>query len=331
MANKKTVSFTKNTTNVFLHILTRCNLKCRHCYINPNQHGKNDLTVDAIEKWLSLFNKKEANLVILGGEPTMHPELPAVVRIARRLGYGSITIDTNGYVFHNFLEKISPDEIDYISFSLDGATRETNDSIRGAGCFDSCISGLKKAVSAGFTTSLIYTVSSENIHELPQMVSFVPNLGISRFFIQVIGIRGKSAEKGEKLQLTRELWLDTIPEAAERIAEYGIKVVYPKVFLRLDERFECAGKESVADNYFIFPNGRVYRCPLCEDYPIHSLEIVDNRLVKTPRINENDLFCLEIPEGCVMNKLVQPDNIDYDADGNPTYKIACCMLKEEVG
>jgi hypothetical protein len=49
-----------------------------------------------------------------------------------------------------------------------------------------------------------------------------------------------------------------------------------------------------------------------------------------PKINENDLFLLDIPEGCVMNKLIQPDNIRYLADGQPAYKIACCLLKEEV-
>ena len=35
------------------------------------------------------------------------------------------------------------------------------------------------------------------------------------------------------------------------IAELGIKVTYPKVFLGPDEKFECAG--VVAENYFIFP------------------------------------------------------------------------------
>jgi hypothetical protein len=87
----------------------------------------------------------------------------------------------------------------------------------------------------------------------------------------------------------------------------------------------------VADNYFIFPNGRVYRCPLCEDYPLHSLEIRDDRLVETARINEDDLFPLIIPEGCVMNRIIQPRNLaPADGGGKPAYKIACCMLKEEI-
>ena len=51
----------------------------------------------------------------------------------------------------------------------------------------------------------------------------------------------------------------------------------------------------MADNYFVFPNGRVYRCPLCEDYPLHAYTIKDNILVPSSPINETDLFDLAIP------------------------------------
>ena len=86
----------------------------------------------------------------------------------------------------------------------------------------------------------------------------------------------------------------------------------------------------VADNYFVFPNGRVYRCPLCEDFALHSLIFKNNRLVPAEKLNESDLFQLNIAEGCVMNKLIQPDNLSYDSNGQPEYKIACCLLKEEI-
>jgi MoaA/NifB/PqqE/SkfB family radical SAM enzyme len=328
---KKTVAFSKNATNVFFHLLTQCNLKCKHCYINKKQHGKNRLPIETINAWLSVFasKSKEANVIFLGGEPTLHPDLPEAVKKAKSLGYTSITIDTNGYLFHDILSKVSPDVIDYFSFSLDGATRKTNDTIRGKGSFDTCIQGIKNAVLKGFSTSLIYTVSRINIHELDKIAPLLKDLKIERFFIQVIGIRGKSAEsRQDKLQVDRKDWLKMIPQVAQQIAELGIIVTYPKVFLDREEPFECAG--LVADNYFIFPNGRVYRCPLCEDYPLHSLIFKDNVLVNAPRLNENDLFSLNIPEGCVMNKLFQPDNLRYNPDGTPKFKIACCMLKEEI-
>jgi len=53
-------------------------------------------------------------------------------------------------------------------------------------------------------------------------------------------------------------------------------------------------------------------------------------LIPTGRINESDLFRLDIPEGCVMNKIIQPGNLGYNEDGSPQYRIACCLLKEEI-
>ena len=336
MTLTRTVAFSRNSTNLFFHILTRCNLKCRHCYINPAQHGKNTLPLPTIKVWLEAFanNSNSQNLIFLGGEPTLHPELAAAVTHAHRLGFGSITIDTNGYLFGDILTKVTPAEVDYFSFSLDGATRETNDRIRGNGSYDTCLEGLRRAIGKGFTTSLIYTVSSSNIHELEMMAPLLDGLGVARFFIQVIGLRGKSAMGPDAAgsrnspQVSRSQWLSTVPGIARMIAERGIRVTYPKVFLDLSEKFECAG--MVADNYFVFPNGRVYRCTLCEDFPIHSLCFQENQLVPTAKLNEQDFFQLDIPEGCVMNKMIQPHNISYNEAGGVEYRIACCLLKEEI-
>lgn len=328
---RKTVSFSRLTTNVFFHILTRCNLSCRHCYINPAQHGDKILSIETIRRWLEAFTgpDRHPNLILLGGEPTLHPHLDQVVHAARSLEYGSITIDTNGYLFHNILDKISPEEIDYFSFSLDGATKDTNDAIRGNGCYEAVTAGIREAVHRGYATSLIYTVSTDNIHELTKMPPLLKKLGVNRFFIQVIGLRGQSAGMNSaSLQVERGTWKTLIPDVARQVADLGITATYPKVFLEPDEQFECAG--LVADNYFIFPNGRVYRCPLCEDYPIHSLIMDHDKLSPTGKINEADLFSLQIPEGCVMNKLLQPGNLLYKDDGSPEYRIACCMLKEEI-
>ncbi len=101
----KTVSFSHNSVNVFFHILTDCNLSCTHCYINPEQHGANRLPLKTAIKWLDHFKNSasKANLVILGGEPTMHKGLPEIISHGKKMGFASITIDTNGYLFHEIL------------------------------------------------------------------------------------------------------------------------------------------------------------------------------------------------------------------------------------
>ncbi len=350
---RRTVQFQPNTRNFFFHILTQCNLRCRHCYINPEQHGKQILDERTLARWLAIFadnhqitkspnhqilkspnhqitkSLNNTNVIFLGGEPTLSPALPHGIKEARRLGYASITVDTNGYLFNDILDRVSPEDLDYFSFSLDGSHPGVNDFIRGKGVFDICTSGIRRALDKGFEVSLIFTASRMNIHDLVNMPPLLTDLGVKRFFIQVIGIRGEPARKGEtSLQLSREEWEAVVPEVAGKAAEKGLHVTYPKVFLRPDETFSCAG--LVADNYFVFPNGRVYTCPLCEDYPIHSMEIVDGVLKERPPIRECDLFSLQIPEGCVLNKILHPGNISYDSDNRPISRIACCMLKEEV-
>ena len=328
---RKTVAFTKAAVNVFFHILTQCNLNCRHCYINPDEHGQRTLSIETIQAWLKNFNDRErqVNVIFLGGEPTMHPQLAEAIRSAKAMGYHSITVDTNGYLFHDILDNVTPEEVDYFSFSIDGASEKTNDRLRGNGSYQACTEGLLRAIEKGFATSVIYTVSSANLHELDRMPALLAQWGVNRFFIQVLGIRGLWDQEAEALnQVSQKEWLAMVPQVAQQAAQMGITVTYPKVFLKPDEPFECAG--LVAENYFIFPNGRVYRCPLCEDYPLHAHFMEGDQLMPMPPINEKDLFHLNIPEGCVMNKLIQPQNISYGDNGVPVHKIACCLLKEEV-
>jgi Fe-coproporphyrin III synthase len=327
----KTVAFRKNARNIFFHILTKCNLKCAHCYVNPLQHGKKTLAVDTVKKWLEqlIDQEKESNLVLIGGEPTLHPDLPGIIKHAKELGYSSITVDTNGFFFNEILEKASPADIDYFSVGLDGSCQEVNDRIRGRGSFDKSVAGIKEALKRGFRVSMIYTVNGLNIQDVKNVPPLLKVLGVDRLFMQVVGIRGRSAHGAAgDLQVTRKQWDDVVPAAAAEAAQGGIHVTYPKVFLQTGEAFECAG--LVAKNFFVFPNGRVYQCPLCEDFPLHAYVFEKDRLTRRPPLNESDLFQLSIPEGCVMNKLVQPGNLSYDNQGRPRYKIACCLLKEVI-
>jgi len=106
-------------------------------------------------------------------------------------------------------------------------------------------------------------VSVENIDDLESMTSLLPQLPIDRFFVQVIGLRGRSvvikAKNGRPahLQIAGQKWLEQIPVVSERIVRMGIPVIYPTAYLEPHEPFACAG--VVLDNYFVFPNGRVCR------------------------------------------------------------------------
>ncbi|KPA09003.1 heme biosynthesis protein, partial [Candidatus Magnetomorum sp. HK-1] len=149
------------------------------------------------------------------------------------------------YLFHDILNQVTPLDVDFFSFSLDGPNSNVNDAIRGIGSYDTCIKGINAARKKGFSVSLIYTVSSMNLHALHQMPELIKTFDIQRFFIQVIGIRGNSAqESSNDLQINHDNWVKHVPSIAEKIALQGIPVTYPKVFLQKGEAFECAGRVS---------------------------------------------------------------------------------------
>lgn len=330
----RTLAFQKSERNVFFHILTACNLSCRHCYINKEQHGGNTLPIQTIEDWLTLFYDahKKSNVIFLGGEPTLHPDLPMAVQKANALGYSSVTIDTNGYLHNDILQRVDPAEA-VLSFSLDGPTPEVNDPLRGEGVFKTCLTNLGRAVSAGFEVSVIYTVSALNYKHLHRMPALLREYGVKHFFIQIVGLRGNSVknvtdESTGSMQISMEQWLDTVPDVAEKASKLGLHVIYPKVFLEENGPFECAGR--IENNFFIFPNGRVYLCPLCEDFPVHTFTIEEGELIRNTGLTEERFFSLDIAEGCVMNKLLQPGCIEYLPDGSPVRRISCCLLKQEV-
>lgn len=328
----RTVGFKEGERNIFFHILTACNLSCRHCYINKAQHGVETLSREQIEKWMTLFVDpgKKTNIIFLGGEPTLHADLPFTIKKAKELGF-FVTVDSNGYLFHNLLEKTTPELLDFLSFSLDGPDAATNDPIRGNGVFEVCVANIQRAVAKGFNVSVIYTVSKENLHALAAMAPLLVKLKVKKFFIQVIGLRGNSAKENREdtMQVSREQWRAIVPLVARQVAEKGIHVTYPQVFLAPEEKFVCAG--NVAENFFIFPNGRVYQCPLCEDHPINAYRIEGDLLVKNEGLTEASFFQLDIAEGCVMNKLLQADTLEYDEQGKARYRISCCLLKREIG
>ena len=81
-------------------------------------------------------------------------------------------------------------------------------------------------MAKGFQASLICTVSALNIRHIARMSALAAFLGIKRFFLQVIGLRGKSAagaaSAGGSWQVQPEDWFATVPPVAMDAAARGL-------------------------------------------------------------------------------------------------------------
>ncbi|MXX68783.1 MAG: radical SAM protein [Gemmatimonadales bacterium] len=136
---------------------TICNLRCVHCFIScaPDNDSFEFLSLAEVEDWLRRSEKwgvKE--YYYTGGEPFMHPDLPAMLE--RTLERGPASVLTNGTLLPARALKPIARTARAASYSLemrvslDGPSPETNDPIRGAGTFDRAMDGVRKLLAEGF-------------------------------------------------------------------------------------------------------------------------------------------------------------------------------------
>lgn len=92
---------TRGVRSAYVEVIEGCNLRCDYCYVGVERNGHNT-RVAAERVHASLQQLREAGCVevaFLGGEPTLHPDLPALIDDASTLGFTSIGMVTNASTF----------------------------------------------------------------------------------------------------------------------------------------------------------------------------------------------------------------------------------------
>ena len=133
--------------NVGWEITHRCNLKCSHCYIDPNANKK-ELNTDEVYSILDkLADAGCLWLLFTGGEPFMRKDFLEIYTYAKKKGF-IITIFTNGTLIDEkaviHLKRYRPFSIE---ITLYGATKQTYEKITGVpGSFNNCLKGIRLAL-----------------------------------------------------------------------------------------------------------------------------------------------------------------------------------------
>jgi organic radical activating enzyme len=89
------------------HVTHVCNLSCDGCGHYSNQGHKGIININEVEFMFSNWHNKiiPKNLVLLGGEPTINPNLCEIILIARKYWPDTfINLTTNGFFLHRHPE-----------------------------------------------------------------------------------------------------------------------------------------------------------------------------------------------------------------------------------
>lgn len=95
-----------------------CTFRCPYCH-NPElvKKGESSFTTEEVLSFLQKRQGKLTGLVVSGGEPTLHCELPQFLRSVKELGY-DIKLDTNGSRPGVIKELLADKLIDYVAMDV---------------------------------------------------------------------------------------------------------------------------------------------------------------------------------------------------------------------
>ena len=94
-----------------------CNYRCPFCHNSPLIHHQPTIDLNEIFDYLNKRKKMIDAVVITGGEPTIHKELPDIIKLIKNLGF-KIKLDTNGTNPKMLKELIDKKLIDYVAMDI---------------------------------------------------------------------------------------------------------------------------------------------------------------------------------------------------------------------
>jgi len=106
--------------------LPGCNMRCPFCYNTKLVLQSSQMPTVPLEKILNYLKKNRGwidGVVITGGEPTIHEDLPILCQMIKRLDF-LVKLDTNGTNPKMIRELINKGLIDYIAMDVKAPFRE---------------------------------------------------------------------------------------------------------------------------------------------------------------------------------------------------------------
>ena len=194
---------------VIWNLIRRCNLTCKHCYTtSADIDFPGELTTPEIYTVMDdLKAFKVPVLILSGGEPLLHPDIFAISRRAKDMGF-YVALSSNG-------TKISTDNIDeitainyqYIGVSLDGI-KDTHDQFRRVkGSFDEALRGVQLCLDKGIKVGIRFTLTQDNAHDFPALLQLMDDYDIDKFYLSHLnyGGRGNRNRKDDAFfEITRQ-------------------------------------------------------------------------------------------------------------------------------
>ena len=182
-----------------------CNLSCVHCLSSSGRRDPRELTTAEAKAVIDELERMQVFYVnIGGGEPTVRPDFWELVDYATAHHVG-VKFSTNGVkIDADVARRLAASDYVDVQISLDGATAEVNDVVRGPGSYDTAIRAMEHLHAAGMKNFKISVVMTrENV---PQLDAFKAIADRYEAQLRITRLRpaGRGADVWNELHVTAE-------------------------------------------------------------------------------------------------------------------------------
>ena len=190
-----------------IEITTRCNLSCPTCFADSGTGY--DLSLAQVEAILDRFLETEGQpeiVQISGGEPTIHPQILAVLASAKSRNIRHVMLNTNGIRLAqepDFVYQIAPYQ-PTVYLQFDGLTASTNQILRGCDLRAIKQQALDHLAQAGIYAILVATVvSGVNEDEIGDILRFgLKHPAVLGICYQPVTFAGRSGNQRDSFHRT---------------------------------------------------------------------------------------------------------------------------------
>ncbi len=184
-----------------LALTYRCNDNCSHCY-NARPRNHPELNTGDWKRILDqLWSIGVPHIIFTGGEPTLRPDLPELIRYAENLG--QITgLNTNGRRLKDgpFVQSLVDAGLDHVQITLESHDAAIHDAMVAApGAWHETVTGIKNAVASRMFVMTNTTMLQSNSSVMAQTLGFLAELGVPTVGLNALIYSGRGANVGTGL------------------------------------------------------------------------------------------------------------------------------------
>ena len=203
-------------------ITAKCNLNCRHCRGMAEEGLSTERAVKLVDEIAEL---KPSWVIIEGGEPLLRKDLFSLLKIMQQKQL-EVHLITNGMLLtHSILNTLKQLGVK-VMISIDGATKETYESIRQGANFERTIEAARQCVQEGLLEAINFTILSKNYREIPGIMKMAKSIGVSK--LTFIGLKPCQFYPEELLK--PEECEEAIRLACESAQETGVEFFFDEPF-----------------------------------------------------------------------------------------------------